>query len=410
MKKIVKLILILVAVLVLFSTYKLGIYIGEENILKTAPSQISGQVSNEEKGNVDFSIFWEAWRQLERTFLDKSKIDYQKMVYGAIRGMVESLGDPYTDYFDPKETKEFSQELSGKYEGVGMEIGIKNSELTVIAPLKGGPAEKAGIRAGDKILKIDDIYTKDLSVDRAASLIRGKKGTKVTLLIERKSWLKPKSFELKRQVIKIPTLKWELIDENQRNNKNKIALIKIYQFNRLLEGDFKKISFNILKSGADRIILDLRNNPGGFLDVAENIAGYFLKNGDVVVMQDSGAGSKIEKYKSGGNAVFSNYPIVVLINNGSASAAEILAGALRDDRGVKLIGQTSFGKGSVQRRVMLSDGSSLKVTIAKWLTPNGYSIDKKGLEPDIDIEMTEDDWNNDRDPQLQKAIEVVDGL
>ena len=399
MKKI-KVILIIFAFLgVAFSAYKFGVFVGEENILKTPPPQIINQdLTKPEK--VNFSIFWEAWRKLEREFLEKDKIDYQKMVYGAIKGMVESLGDPYTTFFTPQQTEEFTQELSGKYEGVGMEIGIKDGELQVITPFEGTPAAQAGLRPGDKILKIEETLTHELPIEEAARLLRGPKGTEVRILIQRESWPEPKEIKLKRDVIKIPTLKWEIKEDD-------IALIKIYQFNQIVDSEFEKASLKILKSNVKKIILDLRNNPGGYLDKAVEIAGWFLPKGKVVVWQDMGEGKERKAYKSEGPATFSDCPVVVLINQGTASGAEILAGALRDQRGIKLVGEASFGKGSVQEPVDLSDGSSLKITIAKWLTPKGESIDKKGLTPDIEVEMSDEDWEKGRDPQLEKAIEIL---
>ncbi len=399
MKKI-KVILIIFAFLgVAFSAYKFGVFVGEENILKTPPPQIINQdLTKPEK--VNFSIFWEAWRKLEREFLEKDKIDYQKMVYGAIKGMVESLGDPYTTFFTPQQTEEFTQELSGKYEGVGMEIGIKDGELQVITPFEGTPAAQAGLRPGDKILKIEETLTHELPIEEAARLLKGPKDTEVRILVQRESWPEPKEIKLKRDVIKIPTLKWEIKEDD-------IALIKIYQFNQIVDSEFEKASLKILKSNVKKIILDLRNNPGGYLDKAVEIAGWFLPKGKVVVWQDMGEGKERKAYKSEGPATFSDCPVVVLINQGTASGAEILAGALRDQRGIKLVGEASFGKGSVQEPVDLSDGSSLKITIAKWLTPKGESIDKKGLTPDIEVEMSDEDWEKGRDPQLEKAIEIL---
>ncbi|OIP75332.1 MAG: hypothetical protein AUK07_01790 [Parcubacteria group bacterium CG2_30_36_21] len=386
-----------------FLGYKVGVYIGEKNILKTPPPQIINQdLGAPEK--LDFSIFWEAWREAERNFLEREKINPQEMIYGAISGMIDSLGDPYTNFFKPEEAKEFEEQLSGEYQGVGMIVGIKDEQLTIISPFEGSPAQKAGLKTGDKIIKIEDTYTKDISVEKAVELIKGSQGTTVKLLIQRKDWEQPKEIEVKREVIKIPTLEWKLIDIPEGYP---IALIKIHQFNQILNSEFKKASFEILDSEADRIILDLRNNPGGYLEVAQDIAGWFLERGKVVVWEDEGEGKERKSYESKGPATFVSFPVVVLINQGSASGAEILAGALRDQRGIKLVGETSFGKGSVQKPIILSDNSYLKVTIAKWLTPNGVSIDEKGLEPDNIVEMTEEDYEEDRDLQLDKAIEVI---
>jgi len=352
---------------------------------------------------VDFSLFWETWNVLKEKFYQPEKFDTQKMTEGAISGMVKSLGDPYTSFFNPQETKEFFEEAKGTFEGIGIEIDKKKEELVVIAPLEGTPAERAGIRAGDKILKIDDKETVDLSLEEAVKLIRGPKGTEVKLTISRGDWKEPKEFKISRALIKIPSLKWELKEDD-------IVYLKLYQFFDRTGDDFRKSAIEILNSPAKKIILDLRNNPGGYLEVAQEISGWFLKRGDVVVIEDFGPGKEKNEYKADGNEKFLDYPIVVLINQGSASASEILAGALRDNRNVLLIGEKSFGKGSIQELEELRGGSSLKITIANWLTPKGQLITDKGLEPDIKVEMSEEDYEQDRDPQLEKALEVIKGL
>lgn len=396
----IKFLIVLISLLVVgFFAYEGGVQKGYQEALGTPPCQITNENEPEVKG-VDFSVFWEAWRRTEDAFLEKDKVDYQKMVYGAVSGMIEALGDPYTVFFDPEKTKEFEQELAGTYEGVGMEVAIKDGQLTVVAPLEGTPAQTAGVRAGDKILKIDNVWTEGVTIDEAVRIIKGPRGTEVVLLIERKDWLQPKEIKIRRELIIIPTLEWELKGGN-------IALIKIFQFNQLLDSQFPKTAEKILSSSTRKIILDLRNNPGGYLEVAQKVAGFFLEIDEVVALQDSGQEEERKVYKSQGPSFFSNYPMVVLINEGSASGAEILAGSLRDNRQIKLIGVTSFGKGSVQKPVNLSDGSSLKVTIAKWLTPKGISIESKGLEPDIKVELTEDDFEQKRDPQLDKALEIL---
>jgi len=325
------------------------------------------------------------------------------MLYGAISGMVKALGDPYTVFFNPEETKQFEEDISGKFEGVGMEVGIRDNELTVIAPLEGTPAQRAGLRAGDKILKIGNTVTTDLAIDEAVSLIRGSKGTEITLTIFREDWETTREITLTRDVIEIPALKWEL-------KENNIAYIKLYHFHQNARVNFGKAAFDISNSSAEKIILDLRNNPGGYLEVAQDIAGWFLERDQVVVIEDFGEGKEQEEYKAEGTELLLRYPVVVLINQGSASASEILAGALRDNRNVKLIGETSFGKGSVQELQDLKGGASLKITVAKWLTPKGEILTGKGLEPDIKVEMTEEDYNEGKDPQLDKAIEVAKSL
>ena len=353
---------------------------------------------------VDFSLFWDAYNKLHSDFINPDQIDQQKIIYGAILGMTKSLGDPYTDFFDPTQAKVFQQDLNGSFDGIGVEVGLKKDQLTVIAPLKGTPGEKAGLLAGDIIVEIDGKNTSDMSIDQAVSIIRGKRGTEVTLSIFREGWTQSKDIKIIRDTIKINSVEWELKDDS-------IAYIRIYQFNQFLPADFRKISHEILSSPAKKIILDLRNDPGGYLEVCREISGWFLKLGEIVTIEDFGKGKEQKLYKTDGNGIFSDYPTVVLINEGSASASEILAGSLRDNRNIKLIGEKSFGKGSVQEVVTLQDGSSfLKITIAKWLTPKGDSISEVGLTPDIKVEILDDDIELKKDPQLEKALEIIRGL
>lgn len=352
---------------------------------------------------IDFSLFWQAWKTLEEKFAEPEKLNIQQMIYGAVSGMVKSLEDPYTVFLDPEETKKFEEDVKGVFEGVGMEIGMKKGELLIIAPLEGTPAMEAGLLAGDKIIKIGDIFTRDITIDEAVTLIRGPKATEVVLTIMREGWEKPKEFKVKRAVIEIPSLKWELKDQD-------IAYLKLYHFSETARFDFRKAALEIISSPAKKIVLDLRNNPGGYLEVAQEIAGWFLKRGQIVAIEDFGEAKGSKEYKAEGPEKLLNYPVVVLINQGSASGSEILAAALRDNRGVKIIGEKSFGKGSVQELERLRGGSSLKITVAKWLTPKGELITDVGLEPDVIIEMTEEDYEQGRDPQLDKAIEIIKNL
>ncbi len=399
-KSIIKFIFKATSVLILlivfgFAGYQLGFNKGEQAILKTTPANISEGLGVNDK--VDFSVFWETWRRLEENFIDKNKIDYKKMVYGATGGMVKAVGDPYTTYFTPNETESFNEELDGQYEGVGMVVGIKDDQLTVISPFKGTPAEKAGLKAGDEILKIGDVFTKNITIEEAVKIIKGAPGTSVKLLIQRTDWPEPKEFSLKRDTIKIPTL--ELTEKD-----GGIAIIKIYQFNKILVSEFQNAANQILRSGDKKIIVDLRDNPGGFLEVAQKVSGWFLEKGQLVVIQEQLQGQEKKQYLSEGPSIFADYPVVVLINEGSASASEIMAGALRDNRGIKLVGAKSFGKGSVQEQIDLSDKSSLKVTIAKWLTPNGTSLDKNGLDPDFSVP---NDATSSLDAQMDRALEII---
>ncbi len=363
--------------------------------------QITCPVCKPEK--VDFSLFWESWKVLEEKFVEPAKLDTQKMIYGAISGMVKSLGDPYTVFFNPEEAKKFRDDVNGSFEGIGAEIDIRKDQLLIVAPLEGTPAQNAGLRAGDKILKINDKETSDLTIDEAISLIRGPKGTEVTLTIFRDGWDSTKEIKIIRDVILVPSLKWEM-------KEGDIAYIQLYQFSEKASFDFNMAAIEILNSSAKKIIFDLRDNPGGYLEVAQDISGWFLQKGQLVAIEDFGNGKDKNEYKAEGPSKFLDYPIVILINKGSASASEIFAGALRDNRNIKLIGEKSFGKGSVQELQTLTGGSNLKITIAKWLTPKGETISEKGLEPDIKVEMTDEDYQNEKDPQLEKAIETVKGL
>jgi carboxyl-terminal processing protease len=350
--------------------------------------------------DVDFSLMWEVWAQLENNYVNPGDINAQELVYGAIAGMVEAVGDPFTIFFNPEETTTFLEDVGGQFEGVGMEIGVRDGQLQVISPIEGTPAEKAGLRAGDKIVKIGDVSSLDIKSEEAVALIRGPKGTEVTLTIFRDGWDTTQEFIIKRAVIKIPSMKWELKEGN-------IAYIQLYQFSEKSDQDFQKIALEILDSSATKIVLDLRNNPGGYLERAQDIAGWFLERGQIVVIEDFGNGQNEEIYKALGNSKLATYPIVILINQGSASASEILAAALKDNRGVTLIGETSYGKGCVQKLINLTDNSSLKVTVANWLTPNRNLIHNKGLDPDIKVEFTEEDYKQDIDPQLDKALEII---
>ncbi|MDP3793016.1 MAG: S41 family peptidase [bacterium] len=353
---------------------------------------------------LDFSLFWDVWNSLNEKYVDPSKLDTQKMLYGAINGMVNSVGDPYTVFLEPKISKKFQEEISGAFGGVGMEIGKRNDVLTVIAPLKDTPAARAGIKAGDKILKIDGKITGGLSVEEAVNLIRGKKGTKVVLTVSDNG--NTKDVELIRDTVKIPSVEWELLDGD-------IAYLQVYTFNQNVDSEFQKAAEQILKSPATKLIVDLRNNPGGLLDSSINLAGWFLNQNQVITMQEFRDGKR-EEFKSKGNGALRIYQTLFLINGGSASASEILAGAVHDNLNIQLIGEKSFGKGSVQQLEEFKNGSSLKVTIAKWLTPNGRSITDLGIEPNVEVKMPEDPKEGEielgtpgKDPQLDKALELL---
>ncbi len=355
--------------------------------------------------SVDFSLFWDVWTQLQEKFVNRQNLDYQQLVFGAISGMLSATDDPYTIFMTPTESQEFSQSLQGNLEGVGMELGIRKNQLTVISPLENSPAKRAGIKAGDKILKVNDEFTANLTLDEAVSKIRGPQGTEVRLTVARDGWEETKEFKIIRAVINIPIVKLEMKDIGDGQS---VAHLTLYHFTENSPAEFEKAARQILTSGARGIILDLRGNPGGFIDAAVTIADWFLPKDSLVVIEDSGNGQKKEN-RTSGNAKLSSYQTVVLIDQGSASASEILAGALRDDRGIKLVGEKSFGKGSVQQLEKLKRGSALKVTVAKWLTPAGHSIMEEGLEPDIKVELTNDNLDNNLDPPLDKALKLFKG-
>jgi carboxyl-terminal processing protease len=348
----------------------------------------------------DFGIFWQAWDVIKQKYKDADKIDDQKMIYGSVGGLVDSLGDPYSEFLVPDVSKRFLEDIKGTFEGIGAEIGInKNNKLTIIAPLEGTPAQRSGLRSGDEIIQIDEKMTVDMTIEEAVSLIRGEKGSKVKLTILRVGSSKEQEINVTRDTIKVPVVSMSVVGGD-------IAHIKLFNFTENSPQEFGEISQKILQSSAKKILLDLRGNPGGYLDAAVDIAGWFLDTGDIVVIEDQGKlGQK--KYTANGRSVFKGWPIVILIDGGSASASEILAGALRDNLKTKIIGVNSFGKGSVQEMINLEKGASLKITVANWLTPTGISISKAGLKPDIEIETDTSEAGEKQDLQLEKAINVL---
>lgn len=350
------------------------------------------------KEDINFSLFWEVWNKIQTEYIDRP-VGETKLLYGALNGLIASLRDPYSMFLEPEPAKEFSQELQGYFEGIGAEIGIRDNVLTIISPLSDSPAESAGLKAGDKVVEIDGYDTTDISLQEAVNRIRGEKGTKVVLKIFREKDGGFHEMSVIRDVIEIVSVKWEMKDNN-------IAYIKITNFNSDTDLRFKKAVNQILLENPKAIILDLRNNPGGYLDQAISIASYWLERGKVVVQEELTKGNK-KQYLADGQTEFKDYPTVILINGGSASGSEIVAGALQDNKVAKLVGEKTFGKGSVQNLVQLSDGSAIKLTIARWLTPNGRQIDIEKIEPDEVVEFSEEDFKADLDPQLERALEIL---
>lgn len=395
----VGLLVVVVVVVTAAASYYLGFQTGREQPKKIVIENISG-VDLPKEFSADFGIFWETWDKLRETYIDKEKPnDQQKLVYGAVKGMVSSLGDPNTSFFTPEESKQFNEDLGGSFGGIGAEIGSKNEQIIVVAPLKGSPAERAGLKANDKILKVDGKSTDKLTVSGAVRLIRGELGTKVTLTISRESWQSPRDVEIVREIIQVPTVEWSMKEGN-------IIYLNLSSFGANTPFAFFEAIAGGLRQGGDGLILDLRNNPGGFLEVSVNLAGWFVDRGEVVVSEKFTGGDE-RTFRAYGNGALQKFPIVIIMNEGSASASEILAGALRVHNGTKIVGAKSFGKGTVQELIDLSDGSTLKVTISHWLMPDGNLIEGNGLEPDYKVLVTDEDSVAGRDPQLGKAIEVL---
>ena len=355
---------------------------------------------NSQDKTIDFALFWKVWELLKDKYVDRGKLDAHTLLYGAIDGMLSATGDPYTTFFDPEENKEFQEDISGTFEGIGAEMGIQDKVLTIIAPLEGMPAEKAGLQAGDKILKIDDQNTADMSLEEAVSRIRGTKGSEVRLTLFRDGDEESRDITIRRDVILVKSVRFEM-------KENAIAFIRVSRFGDDTEKEFEAAVKQTLDNKAQRLIIDMRNNPGGFLETSIRMASLLLPRGTVVVMEENGAGERKEMKARGGD-VLSGIPTAVLINEGSASASEILAGALRDNRdNVTLIGKKSFGKGSVQELVSVSRDTAAKITVARWLTPAGHQINTVGIAPDIEVDITRDDLDSKRDPQLDKALEIL---
>ena len=359
-----------------------------------------------EPESIDLGQFWRVWALMEDRFVAASSsapTSQEERVHGAISGLVDAYDDPYTVFLPPQDAESFSEDISGNFGGVGMEVGMRDGVVTVIAPLPNTPAERSGLIAGDVIVRIDGESTEDMSIDEAVQRIRGEKGTDVTLSIYREGEFELRDITVTRDTISIPTVDTESVDDE-------IFVIRLYSFNALAEVRMQEALREYVLSGADDLVLDLRGNPGGYLQSAVAIASYFLPAGKVVVREQHGDDSE-KLYRSQGRTLrgFDPDTMVVLIDNGSASASEILAGALREHGVATLLGQSTFGKGSVQELIKLTDGSSLKVTVARWLTPEGTSISDGGLDPDITITRSPEERLAGEDPQFEAALRLLRG-
>jgi len=382
-------------VLIFGSGYKLGEY--KSRFISSSP------ISFGQNSNINFDLFWETWNKLQERYVDQKKLDPKKMYMGAIKGMVASVDDPYTFFLTPDENKQTKDDLGGKFEGIGAQLGLKDGRIIIISPLKDSPAEKAGVKPGDYINKVDDVSTNKWTLSQAVSKIRGPKDTKVKLNLERNN--KEINVVIVRQQIIVASV--------ELSYEKKIAILKVNQFGDNTNDEWNKsvqdISGKWTKQQVTGVVLDLRDNPGGYLDGSVYLASEFLPLGKLVVKQEATLyGDK--EYRVSRIGMLKDIPVVVLINQGSASASEILAGALRDYNRAQLVGEKSFGKGSVQEALDLKEGAGLHVTVAKWVLPNGDWINGKGIEPKYKVTNEIKEGNTitkEVDKQLEKAIELL---
>lgn len=397
----------LVAIFILVSLV-VGVVAGSwgENIInKGGSGMVTGLNTaspNYLKKDVDFSLYWKIWEYVHNNYLDKNLSD-TKIFYGSLAGLVAGLDDPYSVFMDPSTTEKFNQELQGEFDGIGAEIGVKDNRIVVIAPLPNTPAEKAGLKPGDRILGIDNVDTTGMAVDYAVSLIRGLKGSKVKLIIQPSGLSEPKEVAIVRDRIVIQLIKSELKD--LPDGRGKVAYIRLVHFSADADNLFKETWQRLAAAGPKGLIFDLRSNPGGYLDQAIAISSHWIDQG--VVVKEKGASIDQKDYESTGEGDLKEIPTVILVNQGSASASEIVTGALQDYGLATVVGEQTFGKGSVQNLEDFADGSSVKLTIAKWYTPKDRSIDKNGLKPDIEVKITPEDIAKNLDPQLDKALQLL---
>jgi carboxyl-terminal processing protease len=404
-KKVTEIVVVLIAAVALVGS---GFWLGwasgvqhPENVTVTDATNILPNGSTTVSA-ADFSVFWQAWQDIDDLYLRNPSTTPQQKVDGAISGLVDSLGDPYTEYFAPADSQQFQQDITGDFGGIGAELGANDQGIVVIiSPIAGTPAAAAGLQPNDEILAVNGSSTEAATVDDAVNNIRGPVGSVVTLTIFRDGWTKPQDFKITRATITVPNVEFAM--------KGDIAVITLAEFTQDADSAFYQALVQAQQNNAKGIILDLRNDPGGYLQVAVDIAGYFIKPGTLVVKEVGRTVPEVD-YTASGDGSFVNMPLVVLMNSGSASASEILAGALHDDRGTPLVGTQSFGKGTVQELESLADGSSIKITIAHWVLPSGEIIDHIGLTPDYLVSSTPiaaSGTTPASDPQLDKALQVI---
>lgn len=403
---------IIIGVVIVGIAFIIGMYVGGNNangFVSSLPPSFVNNASVGQPASVDFAPFWQAWHILQDTYVPAGGLastTNQDRVWGAIKGLADSYGDPYTTFFPPKEEKSFQTEITGNFGGIGMELGEKNGTIIVIAPLKGSPAAAAGIVAGDAILKINASSTASMTIDQAVNLIRGPVGTTVHLTVIGPTDREPKTIAITRQTISIPEI-------NTQKLPNGIFDIQLYTFTTDSATLFRNALIKFAQSGDQKLILDLRGNPGGYLDAAVDMASFFLPSNDIVVREDGGNGNN-HIYYSKGYDVFNpqkdpNFKMAILVDGGSASAAEILSSALQENGVAKLVGTQTFGKGSVQELIPLTSATALKITVARWLTPNNSWISGVGITPNYIVPLTAQNTAGGVDPQLQAAENILLG-
>ncbi len=393
-----RLIFLFLALVAFYFVFSFGYSLGQKGKsvgLGVGPKEVKN-IEVGKPDNLDFSLYWEAWNKLKQKSV--SDPESKKMIYGSIAGMLSSVDDPYTVFFSPEDNKRFREDIQGEFDGIGVELVSKDNLPTVVAPLSGSPAEKAGMKSGDVIIEVDGTKTEGINFNEIINKIRGKKGTKVNIKVFRQGKDDPLTFDVERDKIVVKSIQWDTKNIDGR----KYSVVKINQFGDDTDSLFEQYISEVIKDKPEGIVVDLRNNPGGYLESAVNLSSYFLDGGIVVSEKDRSGQQK--EYKVTRKSRLKNFKTVVLVNNGSASASEIFAGALQDRKVAKVIGEKTFGKGSVQELLELSDGSAVKITVAKWLTPNGRAINGEGIAPDIDLKASED--KND-DNQLNRAIEFL---
>lgn len=379
-----------------------GYYFGQRGFLiefKKNPPKINIINREPKEQTVDFKGFWVVWDSLNKKHIDRP-LNGQKLLYGAISGMASAVGDDYTNFFPPEQNKIVTSSLNGVYEGIGAELALdENKQIIIVSPFEGSPAKLAGIMPSDRILEIDGVSTFGKNLSEAVFKIRGKTGTAVKLKIQRKD-LEPKEYSIMRGKIVAPSVEYKDLGDD-------IGYIKINRFGETTTKDFttEVIKMTTQMKKLKGVVIDVRGNPGGYLDAANYISSEFIEDGPVVFQEM--ADGTIKSFEVSRTGLLTKIPVAVLIDKGSASASEIVAGALRDRRKAILVGETSFGKGTIQNSEEYADGSSLHVTIAKWLTPNKTWVHKKGLKPDVEVAVTQEDITNKKDAQLEKAKEVL---